>query len=158
MYRGWLLGKEGKESGFTLIELVMVIVILGILAAIAIPKYMDLSINAKKSEIAGFAGSMASAGAANYAACKVNGHVQGTAHVATALDPCTTPVGCDTLAVLLTSGALPNDSTGAVVTITGTAAAALTAGTTATCTITGADVTAVGAGIGTLNQFQITAP
>ncbi len=38
-----------NKKGFTLIELVMVIVILGILAAIAIPKFVDITTSAKTS-------------------------------------------------------------------------------------------------------------
>ncbi len=40
---------RNNQSGFTLIELVMIIVILGILAAVAIPKYQDLSSEAKEA-------------------------------------------------------------------------------------------------------------
>lgn len=38
-----------KEKGFTMIELVMVIVIIGILAAIAIPRFMDLRASANRA-------------------------------------------------------------------------------------------------------------
>ena len=47
-----------KQEGFTLIELIVVIVILGILAVTAAPKFIDLQSDARASALQGLAGAM----------------------------------------------------------------------------------------------------
>lgn len=56
-----------EKKGFTLIELVMIIVILGILSAVAIPKYFDLQSQAKTSAEKGVIGGIKSGISTYYA-------------------------------------------------------------------------------------------
>ncbi len=63
-----------KEKGFTLIELVMVIVILGILAAFALPRFADLGGEARAASIQGAAGSVKSASAIAHSAWLATGN------------------------------------------------------------------------------------
>ncbi|TAK92533.1 MAG: type II secretion system protein [Burkholderiaceae bacterium] len=62
-----------QQGGFTLIELVVVIVILGILAAVAFPRYISLTSDARKSSMNGLAGGLRSAVAVVQARYFANG-------------------------------------------------------------------------------------
>ncbi len=61
-----------NQSGFTLIELIAVIVILGILAATALPKFVDLTRDARIAKVEASIGSLKSAAAMTHGKFLVN--------------------------------------------------------------------------------------
>ena len=81
-----------KHSGFTLIELVIVIVILGILAAAALPRFSDLSTDARVAAVNGLAGSLRSVASIAHATQLAKGYSAGF------------PVTLDGTAVLMSNG------------------------------------------------------
>ena len=116
------------QKGFTLIELVVVIVILGILAATALPKFIDLTGEASTAAAEGVAGAISSASAINYAAT-----LTGTAGTAamTVANVCTNAI----LGATLTGGAMP---TGFTVSGTGDCTTPVS-GDSVSCTVTETD-------------------
>lgn len=114
-----------QQAGFTMIELIMVIVILGILAAIAMPRFVDLSSDAKTSALSGVVGAAASAMTVNFSGCAVGNHAVGA--------KCKKVDDCDDTTSLL-QGGLPTGYTIAAAAL-GTGAAGSN-GIEATCTVT----------------------
>ncbi len=98
------LNSGKKQQGFTLIELVVVIVILGILAVTAAPKFIDLTSDAKASVVEAVRGSINSAADMAHAKALVAGQTASTGSVSVAGGTITLKFGWpdeDSMAALL---------------------------------------------------------
>ncbi len=74
---------KARQEGFTLIELVIVIVILGVLAASALPRFLDLTQEARVASVKGMAGGLQSAASVARAACIISSSCIASAATAT---------------------------------------------------------------------------
>ncbi|MGA9032235.1 MAG: type II secretion system protein [Sulfuricaulis sp.] len=82
-----------QQSGFTLIELVVVIVILGLLAATALPRFVNLTGSARLASLQGVAGAVGSGAALARAQWIVNGSATATSIVIDGVTVVTTTSG-----------------------------------------------------------------